>query len=882
MDIDENDILLTNQFISKPDITTEVPTEFNEEFQKYYKKQIAQEEEKNLRETLERTSIKSIYLDEDTDANNIINTNQFENVTDKQNTGSLVRKVREVRTYVSVDSRDRDRVKFTKPNHFKIFLGQTFYNVKEVKLATIEFPNTNAVINSTNNGIFWRNQEDIDDNIIDNITKTYPVYAVNLRIGSYITTSLQSEMVNKIASLKRKNKTGDFHYFIIDLDIDTDIVTFTSLILAQLGNNPFSVSANLGLVRITLQDHGYKTGDIIYIVGAKNLAGIPGSSFNTSHVITVLNNDTFEIEINVKAGETAIGGGNTVKCGRLAPFQLLFGENTNTLAPNIGFPNENSSQRIDTYIKTLVNFYQVKIVTTEKHNFTNTFDFINQTCQISNAGTTPSIDGNRVITKIIDDFTFLVSVNNKLSFGVGNTGQVTFDSRTIDIVSVSNNDIDTVLVETFTPHNYETVDIDKRVIFYGTTSVPEFDQENAIYSVLSPTRLLIPGLVLDGGDTNVLIHGDGGTIPLYNPLQSHTRTITSVVPGTITTITCPSHGLKVGDRVKFYNIVTSPSLTQANSGIHTVHTILNSNTFTVNFLTTSNDVEVINKEQAYIGLSTLTVSFPYHGFNAVVNIESVVDIVDPLYNVEITTQLPHGLETGSKVRVMNTETTPPIDGGGYIVKVVDTDTFRIIFPGGIGISTGTTGIIGMSNEFYIYGATDVGGIEANAINNIKYNVRSIVDEHRFTFDSSSFATTTTKGGGNNVFISSLRHGFNGVQTNTKNSLLNRSINLEGENYVFLCCPQLATMMNTGSVKDIFARITLDQSPGSMVFNFLSNPKTFDTVPLNTLSELEFSIANWDGTLYEFNDLDWSCVLEITELLDTTESFNYSSRRGIPH
>jgi hypothetical protein len=561
-------------------------------------------------------------------------------------------------------------------------------------------------------------------------------------------------------------------------------------------------------------------------------------------------------------------------------MQLLFGEYSNTLAPNIGYPNENSSQRIDTFIKTMVNFYQVKITTVQPHNLQNTFNFIGETCLIISAGTTPSIDGIRVISKVIDNFSFLISVNNKINFGVANTGQMTFNGRTIDISAISNNDIDTVLVETFTNHNYLPIDENKSIQFYDTTSVPSFDQENTIYNVLSNTRFVIPGLILDGGDVNVLQYGDGGNIPLYNPLKSQTHIITNVVTGTNTTITCPNHGLKVGDRIKFYNIVTSPSLTQSNAGIYSVYTVLDNNTFTINVLTTSYDLDVISKEQAYIGLPSITVTFPYHGFNTVSSVVPVVDLIDPLYNVEITTFLPHGLETGNKVRVMQTNTTPPIDGGGYEIKVVDSDTFRIIFPGGIGISTGTVGIIGMANEFYIYGATDVGGIEANAINRMKYNIKDIIDEHTFTFDSNSFAVSTSQGGGSNVFISSLRHGFNGVQTNTKNSLLNRSINLEGENYAFLCCPQLATMLNTGSVKDIFARITLDQSPGSMVFNFLSNPKEFDTVPLNALSELEFSIVNYDNTLYEFSDLDYSFVLEITEVVDTTESFNYSSRRGV--
>ena len=88
------------------------------------------------------------------------------------------------------------------------------------------------------------------------------------------------------------------------------------------------------------------------------------------------------------------------------------------------------------------------------------------------------------------------------------------------------------------------------------------------------------------------------------------------------------------------------------------------------------------------------------------------------------------------------------------------------------------------------------------------------------------------------------------------------------------------MKNTGNVKDIFARIILDQAPGYVCFNYLSNPKIFDTVPLSQLSELEFSIVNYDTTLYEFSDINYSFTLEITEVIDTTDLFNHSSKRGI--
>jgi hypothetical protein len=66
----------------------------------------------------------------------------------------------------------------------------------------------------------------------------------------------------------------------------------------------------------------------------------------------------------------------------------------------------------------------------------------------------------------------------------------------------------------------------------------------------------------------------------------------------------------------------------------------------------------------------------------------------------------------------------------------------------------------------------------------------------------------------------------------------------------------------------------------MVFSFLSNPKEFLEAPLDKLDELEFSVLNYDGSFYDFNDLDYSFVLEITEVIDVTDAFNFSSKRGM--
>jgi hypothetical protein len=49
---------------------------------------------------------------------------------------------------------------------------------------------------------------------------------------------------------------------------------------------------------------------------------------------------SFTFEVNTNAAQTLKGGGNTCKTGKIAPFQFLFGEFGNSIAPNIGYPLE--------------------------------------------------------------------------------------------------------------------------------------------------------------------------------------------------------------------------------------------------------------------------------------------------------------------------------------------------------------------------------------------------------------------------------------------------------------------------------------------------------------------------------------------------------------
>ena len=879
MEGDENDLLFTNTFLQSPELQSEVLSEKSSEFRKYYERERSINEDRRLRDSIERMSIRSVHLEEDTDDSNMMNTNFFvknsatsmKSIPGSINQVSPARRTRDIITYVSIDSRDRDKVTYLKPSNFKIFLGRSFYNVKSICLSSVEFPNTNAVINANNHNIYWTNEEDITENKINAITNTYPEYSVQLRIGSYISTSLQNEMSSKLASIKRRDKIGDYHYFIVTLDIDTDIVTFTSLILKQLSNNSIQTSENTSVILVNLTDHGYKNGENVYLQGVKTLAGIPSTTLNTSHKITVINNNSFQFEINIKAGETLQGGGNTVKSGRIAPFKFLFGEKSATISQNIGFPLENSSDLIKTFIKSINNLYQATITTKTPHNLSSAN--VGSTCTFTASGTTPSVNGNKRITQIISSTSFNILLDSSLLIESYDSGGVTFGTNTYSIQSIFNTASNTILVSTFTNHNYS---VGSNVILYDTTSTPVLDETYTIVNSFDTTSFIISGSLPSGGSSppGGIIRSAGldGYIPLNNPLTSHIVPITNVVQGiSTTTFTCPSHNLEVGDNIQFANFQSKPDLSKNSQ---TISAVPNNDTIVIGTPLVSYIQDTISKGTAHIQTGLITVSFPDHGFNKILSIQNTTGNL-----LLIQTQLSHNYSTGDMVRIAGTNSTPIIDGG-YNITVETSDTFTIPYSSRI-TSPGSSGITTFHQNFYIYGSKMVGGISPNDINSKSFKVRDILDKDTFTFNNIfSKALSDEKGGGNNVYISSLLHGFNGEQTNTKNSLLNRSINLQGENYAFLCCPQLSTMMNTGKVKNVFARISLDQSPGSMVFSYLSNPKIFDTTPLNQLNDLEFSILNYDGTEYEFNDLDYSFTLQITESIDVTDGFQISSRRGI--
>ncbi len=921
MDIDPNDLLNTNIYISKPELDTTISADRNEEFKKYYENQLNQKKESKL-----INSINKIELNENEDDFNIINTNSFNQNQLKNQTETFTRFTREVKTLVSIDSRDRIKTIYPKPNHFKIFLSKTFTNVKTIKMVSIEFPNTDAVINLGNNKISWRNLEDIksDYTVTTNGIVDYPIYNVNLRTGSYTASTLQSEIQNKMNLIRRRQGvtttpviTPEYHYFLSSLDLDTDIVTLTSLSLKQLSNNPFTTSLGSGVITVLFTNHGFKTNDFVHFVGAKSLAGIPAILLNAFHRITVIGLNQFTFEINIKAADTVVGGGNIVRVGLKAPFQLLWGENQNTVASNIGFPVENSSELIKTSVQSLENIIQMNITLKQSHNFSFSYTHIGQNIRVGTFNGTFITYATFMITNIVDNVTLRVQVaDESIITNLINNAQANLlqfgTLEPIEVLTYSKFTVDSFLITTFTNHNYSLQDINTNITLSDTVD-PNIDNDISydgtyfIQAIPSSTQIIVPGILIR---TNIHTRNIYGSLPRKTPLTTWTIKITDINNNYIQInnifytriVTNVPHKMLQGDQVTINGVTSTPRII----GSYTIVSVLTSNSFLIKI--SFSNIDTQNLTNAYIGTGLMTLSFPTHNFNSIINIENGtpfnvlnnLNVLVPIQPLIITTTIPHQLNVGDTIRLSNTGPVyvnnvltsgiePSIDGGGYIVHEINSiDKFTIVKVAGtndsfvpITQSPNITGILGMNNNFFLYDIEDIGGIPKNVLNNKQYVIRDIIDENTFTFMVKDvYAKFTEIGGGSNIHISSLKHGFNSIQTNTKNNILSRSINLQGEDYCFITCPQLDTMLNTGNVKNIFSRISLDQPPGYVCFQYLSNPKQFHTIPLDKLEELEFSVVYQNGTLYDFNDLDFSFTLEITEVIDNTQAFNISSKRGI--
>ena len=101
----------------------------------------------------------------------------------------------------------------------------------------------------------------------------------------------------------------------------------------------------------------------------------------------------------------------------------------------------------------------------------------------------------------------------------------------------------------------------------------------------------------------------------------------------------------------------------------------------------------------------------------------------------------------------------------------------------------------------------------------------------------------------------------------------------GEKYIYMTNDILSTIDNNSKIKNAFAKIQLNRNPGGITYNsFVSTAKIFSE-PLSKLSSLLFKFYDFNGYLFNFNQLNHSFSLEITEKLEESQNKGISSRTG---
>jgi hypothetical protein len=108
---------------------------------------------------------------------------------------------------------------------------------------------------------------------------------------------------------------------------------------------------------------------------------------------------------------------------------------------------------------------------------------------------------------------------------------------------------------------------------------------------------------------------------------------------------------------------------------------------------------------------------------------------------------------------------------------------------------------------------------------------------------------------------------------------NTVLQLSGDSYILMVNDILSNYENTGPVLDVFAKIQLQDIPNTIQFNtFVASPKIFED-PITSMFELEFMFYSPNNTLYNFNNVDHSFSLRITELISLPRDSHINSRTG---
>lgn len=406
------------------------------------------------------------------------------------------------------------------------------------------------------------------------------------------------------------------------------------------------------------------------------------------------------------------------------------------------------------------------------------------------------------------------------------------------------------------------------VTLANTNSVPSIDgtyridNRRIIKSIKTPNFIEITTAL-----PNSFASGNSITISGSNSIPSidGTYTITSIItPGSVFEIFIE---FTVTASATTGSINNNTTLETGNIGSNTT-----SNVMFVNIETyTSVNWEVGD----FVTISETGGDFSTQNLNGTYSIENILS--STIFQINFLDTLDEALlDIGVAVNINKME--------------IDLKTVTLVTQG-----TFPAGIIGRNLDVLHYrivgenpGADNIAGIKLNGLNGKERSIARLIDQDNYMIRAvEEYAYKTITAGGSNVHVSSYLHGLRAIQVNTEDGtttgVLFRAISLEGENYVFLVCDsegvELNTVYNSGNISNAFAKIILSESPGNLMFNsYISEPKMFDN-PIAKIDTMRFRVITPGGYPFNFNGINYSFTLRITELVNQLDDSFVSSRTG---
>ena len=647
-----------------------------------------------------------------------------------------------------------------------------------------------------------------------------PMYVTQITPGNYIIDTIGKEIPRAMNEITRVFD-GQLHNFAVDMDRDTDVVTFTQF---DFITAPDALETTEGseIIIVHLEDHNLLSNDCITILNATSVGGIPAGTINNRIYevssfgpdsgspilgipVEVYDNTQFRITVPVVATSSVLaGGGPLMVIGICHKFKLYFDfqdkqicldvDRNTTPFDRIGFLEENSHYPL-----------WRDIVLSSNPNPASVLNKV--------PGTIESREHDLV--------------NSNLIRVGANTGTIIPPPRGLRRIC-------NVTPDTFTILNYVVVD-------------PAGGPDPPLLEYYKPSK--DPIATNAGNIVNISVTGNVPPFICIITTEENHRLIgehqvglseTAIFGPVIDPLNRPfpfTHDIKV----KLSNTEFVDKNTCQKSNIDDVYTLSTDDIIDdFNFRITLKDPNLIERPSGVIGRwATNKINF---------RIFSAYD-----YKSESVTVFTHYLHPGNRLQIYRSK-----QSGGVHEKFINTNHKDTMLKFHV--------VIGVSSPFEV---------PALGIQGQNTEVQILLE---------SFPTVSALGGGEDIEISSHVHGFFGELQNVNlEKVIDRPIRLEGDDYVFLLIRGLETIENSqGKVRQIFAKILLSDLPGSIIFDsFVSNPKTFDINLLRQLDKIELTILTRDGFEYEFFNNDFSFALEIAEYIDVLERSNLNSLSGRP-